>query len=152
MHKIYEYKGNYGLIYRINQIIYSNVISITIEKLVKFLSLSEKDILSIKKDKSKDLNIKYNKTIKCLKIKYIIFYNLAFFFLFIFWYYISCFCAVFINTQIFLIKDTLISFGLSLVYPLLLNLLPGAFRIPSLKSKNKKKEILYKISIFIQYI
>ena len=152
MHKIYEDKGNYDLIYRIGQIIYSNIISISIEKLIKFLSLSENDILDLKNRISKNLEIKYNKTIKCLKNKYIIFYNLSFFFLFIFWYYISCFCAVFINTQVILVKDTLICFGLSLVYPLLINLLPGTIRIPSLKSKSKNREILYKISKIIQLI
>ncbi len=53
-----------------------------------------------------------------------------------FWYFISCFCAVFINTQLILIKDSLISFALSMIYPFGLNLLPGIFRIPALKNKN----------------
>ena len=67
-----------------------------------------------------------------------------------FWYYISCFCAVYINTQIILIEDTVFSFAITLIYPFLLNLLPGLFRIPSLK--NNKKVELYNFSKIIALI
>ena len=63
-----------------------------------------------------------------------------------FWYFISCFCAVYNNTQIILFKDTLISFALSMLYPFGLNLLPGIFRIPALRSKKKDKKCLYSFS------
>ena len=56
------------------------------------------------------------------------------------------------NTQVHLIKDTLICFGLSLIYPLLLYLLPGVFRIMSLRAKNANRECLYKISKILQLI
>ena len=58
-----------------------------------------------------------------------------------FWYFISCFCAVYKNTQLILIEDTLISFFTSMIYPFGLKLLPGMFRIPALLSnpKNKRK-------------
>ena len=69
-----------------------------------------------------------------------------------FWYFISCFCSVYKNTQIILIKDTLISFGLSMLYPFGLNLLPGLFRIPALKDINKNKKYLYKLSGFVALI
>ena len=83
-------------------------------------------------------------------IKLIIFFILIFIFLILFWYYLICFCGVYKNTQIHVIKDTLISFGLSLMYPFILNLLPGLFRIPSLKKKNR--ECLFKVSLLIQII
>ena len=69
-----------------------------------------------------------------------------------FWYFISCFCVVYKNTQIILIKDTLLSFGLSMIYPFGLNLIPGIFRIPALKSRNKDKKCLYKLSGIIALI
>ena len=75
--------------------------------------------------------------IKFLKIKFILFYIISFIFLIFFWYYLSCFCAVYKNTQVHLIKNTIISFGLSSVYPLGLYLIPGIFRILSLKKNNK---------------
>ena len=79
-----------------------------------------------------------------------IFYVLYFSFLFMFWYYLSCFCAVFKKTQIHLIKDTLISFGTSLFYPFIITLIPGLFRIPALRYKKGDKPCLYKLSQFIQ--
>ena len=62
------------------------------------------------------------------------------------------FCGVYKNTQVYLIKDTLISFGLSLFYPLLINLAPGIFRIPSLSGKKKQRSYLYGISKLLQLI
>ena len=77
----------------------------------------------------------------CLKIKYAIFFIIYYILLFFFWYFISCFCGVYKNIQIILITDTLISFGLSMVYPFGLNLFPGIFRIPALKDKKKIQNV-----------
>ena len=150
MHKIYEDNGIFNLIYQINQIIYSTIISIIITQLVKYLCLTEKNVIKMKNDKNDDLDKVIQAFLKCLIIKFILFYSISFILLLLFWYYLSCFCAVYKNTQVYLIKDTLISFGLSLVYPLIINLIPGIFRIFSLKKKNKK--ILYQISKVIQII
>ena len=87
-----------------------------------------------------------------LKISYIFFFILSFIFMSFFWYFISCFCAVFSNTQNILIKDTLISFTLSLLYPFIINLVPGILRIYSLRTKNKDKQCLYKLSQIISLI
>ena len=54
------------------------------------------------------------------------------------------------NTQFHLLKDTLMSFGLSLIYPFIINLLPGLFRIPSLSDTKNKRMYLYNFSKFIQ--
>ena len=150
MHKIYEDNGIFNLVYQINQIIYSTIISIIITQLVKYLCLTEKNVLKMKKEKIDDLDKVIPTFLKCLIIKFILFYSISFIFLLLFWYYLSCFCAVYKNTQIYLIKDTVISFGLSLAYPLIINLIPGVFRIFSLKKKDKK--VLYQISKVIQII
>ena len=47
------------------------------------------------------------------------------------------------------IKDTLIAFVVSLLYPIGLCFLPGIFRIPALRAVNKDKECMYKFSNFI---
>ena len=80
------------------------------------------------------------------------FFIISFLLLLFFAYYISCFCGVYINTQIHLIKDSIISFALSLVYPFGLFLIPGIFRISSLNSKDKKQGCLYKFSSLIESI
>ena len=81
-----------------------------------------------------------------------LFFIIIFIFSFIFWYYLSCFGAVYKNTQIHLLKDTLLSFGLSLIYPFGLNILPGLFRIPSLRKETKVHNGLYILSKIIQII
>ena len=144
MHKIYKDKGSFVIIYQIPQIFYSSIISSIINIIIKTLSLSEKNIIQLKNEENKKK--KASELIKCLIIKYIFFFILTFLFLLFFWYYLSCFCAVYRNTQIHLIKDTMISFTFSLFYPLGINLIPGTFRIPSLKSSKKNKKGLYNIS------
>ena len=118
--------------------------------ILKQLSLSEKNILQIKQEKNMIYVAEKSKKIElCLKIKFIIFFVLSLILMIFFWYYISSFCAVYINTQKILIKDTLISFGTSMIYPFGINLIPGFLRIPALRSKNKDKVCSYKISIII---
>ena len=67
-------------------------------------------------------------------------------------FYISCFCGIYINTQIHLIKDSIISFSTSLLYPFGIYLLPAFFRMLALNPKNGKHELLYKFSKLLQLI
>jgi len=147
-HKIYEEKGSCNFIYQLPSILYSSIISCTIDLFINYFSLSEKNIIKIKNSKTKNNAMK---EVNFLKIKFILFFIFDFLFLLLFWFYISCFCAVYKNTQIHHIKDTLISFGLSQVYPFMINLIPGFIRIPSLKSE-KNKKYAYKISLAAQLI
>ena len=133
MNTLYEIKGEgeYVLKYQIANIISSSAISIGINVIIKFLSLSGKDILKIRFLKKREkLGLKVAKIKKCIKIKFILFYILSFLFLFVFWFYVTCFCAVYPHTQLYLIKNTTISFCFSLIYPFGYYLIPGIFRIP----------------------
>ena len=159
MHKIYEDNGNYNFLYQLPQILYSLLISVFIKTILSLLSLTEKSIIQlkeVKKDNDNNNNInnneKYASFIKCIKIKLIIFFIFYFIFLIAFWYYLSCFCALYKNTQTHLIKDTLSSFALSLFYPFLLNLIPGLLRISALKNKNNGAECMYNTSKILQLI
>ena len=153
MHKIYKDSGVYNILYQIPQILYSSIISSVINSILKTLSLSEKDILKIKDEKDIKTTVTKSKNIeKCIKIKFVIFFIISLLLMLFFWYFISCFCAVYNNTQIILFKDTLISFTLSMLYPFGLNLLPGIFRIPSLRAEKKDKVCLYSFSKIIALI
>ena len=152
IHNIYENKGNYNINYHISKIIYSFFISHIICSLIKYLSLSERALLNIKYEiKLKNIGNKEEKVKRCLFIKYIIFYIIGLIFLIFFWFYLSCFCAVYKNSQIYPFINTLLCIILSLLYPFLINLIPGIFRIPSL-TKKRNSEYLFKISKVIQYI
>ena len=85
-----------------------------------------------------------------LSTKFILYFIISFLFLVFFWYYISLFGVIYKNTQIHLLKDTLMSFGLSLLIPFGIYLLPGLFRIPSLSNRKKKRKCLYNFSKFLQ--
>ena len=149
LHKIYEDKGAFNFKYILPQILYSIIICSIIITIVKSISLSDKNILKIKHEKNEySLKGKYIYVIKQIIIKLICFFIISVFFLILFWYYISSFCAVYKNTQIYLIKNVLISYILSIIYPFFTNLIPGIFRIPSLKKKSG--ECLYKLSLIIQ--
>ena len=154
MYKIYEDHGIFNIITHIPQILYSTIISIIIGNILKILSLSEKSINELKYiENPGEYSQKMNKLIKCLNIKFSLFFILSFIFLGFFWCYLSCFCIVYKNTQLLLLKNIIISFITSLLYPLAINLLPGIFRIPSLKNNNiKYRKYLYIISKIIQLI
>ena len=152
MHKIYEDKGKFNFLYQIPQIIYSTLISIVISILIKKLALSQKKIMEIKKEKNKNILDKkyYQKLLKNLKIRFVLFFIISFLILLFFLYYITCFCGVYINTQTHLIKDSVISLITSLFIPLIICLIPGIFRIYSLKGEKPNKEYAYKFSIFLE--
>ena len=115
--------------------------------LIKNLALSEKNILAIKNEKNKKAaNETSEKSSNCIKIKFSIFYYLGVILMAFFWYFISCFCAVYKNTQIIFIENTLISFVVSMSYPFGIEILPGLFRIPALRAKEKNENCLYKFS------
>ena len=153
MHKIYKGKGDFPFLYQLPKIIYSSIISSILNILLKLLALSEDNILEFKKNrKIYGLNERAIELNKKLKLKFLLFFIVSSIFLVIFWYYVAIFCAIYINTQIHLLKDSLISFGLSLLYPLAIYLLPGIFRIPALSDKNEKSEYIYSIGKLLQML
>ena len=147
MHKIYIDDGAFDFTYQLPQMIYSVIISSILLILLKYLGLYEQDLIEFKKG-----NKNKTKVLSYIKIKIIFFFILAYILLFSSWIYLGCFCVVYKNTQIHLIKDVLSSFSLSFITPFFVFLLPSVFRIVSLKNKNRKNSILFKISNFIQNI
>ena len=153
MNKINKDHGKYDFLYQIPQLFYSTIISAVINIIIKTISLTEKQILNIKLEKNYKEAKKKSKLIKkCLKIKLVLFFTFSLFLMLFFWYFISCFCAVYKNTQKILIIDTLVSFIISMIYPFGLNLFPGFFRIPALRAKDKDKKYLYILSGYVALI
>ena len=153
MHEIYVRNGSYDIFLQIPQILYSTLITAAVNIILKQLSLSDNTILKIKREKNIKIAYSKAKNIKSyIKIKFLIFISLCLIFIIFFLYYISCFCAVYTNTQYILIKDTFISFSLSMIYPFGLYLLPGIFRITALRDKKHDKERLYIFSRIISFL
>ena len=151
IHKIYEDKGKYNFIYLIPYIAFAFLIAHTLCIILKYFSLSEKNICEIKREKKyEDAIERKDKVKRCIIIKYICFFVIGIIFLLFLWYYLSSFGAVYQNTQFYLIKNTLICFCFALIYPFFINLFPGIFRIYSLKQSNRS--YAYITSIIIQFI
>ena len=147
-HVIYLDKGKYNFIYSLPKIIYSQIIASIIFILIKKFFLIHKNILEIKNDTNEfNLNAKVMNVLKTINRKILIFFIFNFTFLIIFWYYLSSFCALYKNTQLYLVKNTLICYIISLIIPFIIFLLPSFFRINGLKGPG---ECLYKISQIIQ--
>ena len=148
MHKIYFDKGAFNLIYILPQSIYCVIICSINNYFLKRLSLSRKNILELKYETNKyNLKARTVLIIKRIIIKFIIFFIITILLLFIFLYYSSCFCYIYKNTQLYLIRTTLISYSLSIIYQFIICLIPTIIRIPSLKNPAK---YIYKISLVIQ--
>ena len=151
MHKLYKDRGKFDLLFQIPQILYSTLISKLIDALIKYLALSQDIIVELKQEKNKyNIKEKISKILYILRVKFILFFIFSFIILLSFWYYITCFCGVYVNTQIHLIKDSFISLIISLIYPFAIYLIPGIFRIPSLRMKKHSGRYLYKFSSFLE--
>ena len=150
IHQIYEDSGEYNLSYFMPKILFSFIISYFIISLIRYFSLSERFLIDLRNEENlSKVDDIVKKTKRCLIIKYIIFYVLCFIFLTFFWFYLSSFCAIFENTQIYVIKNTFISLETSILFPFIYELLPCVLRIYSLKKRN---EFIYKLSKIIQLV
>ena len=154
LHQIYEDEGKYNFKYQISFILFSAIIStVFLRLLLQFLVLTDKEVLKVKNQNNKALAINMKKNqLKYIKIKFAIFFVLNFILLVLFWYYLTCFNAIYQNTQVYLIENTFISFGFSLFYPFVINIFPVIIRMNSIHAENKKREYLYKISQIMQLI
>ena len=151
IHKIYADRGAYKLGFYLPKILLSFLFTHVIIIILKYIFLSEGNILNVKKKPTYDeANEEADKAKRCLIIKYILFYIIGTAFLVLFWFYLSSFCAVYQNTQIFLIINTFISLGISFLYPCIINFLPSILRKVSLNNTNI--ECMYKTSKVLQII
>ena len=149
MHKIHQDKGKFDFFYQIPQIIYSLLISRCIDTLIKKFALSQEYIVELKQVKSITKK-QQEKLLRILKIKFTFYFIFTFIIIIFFLYYITCFCGIYINTQIHLIKDSFISLVTSLLIPFVLCIIPGIFRIVALKTKKANRKNTYKLSCILE--
>jgi hypothetical protein len=154
LHQIYEDEGKFNFGYQLPKIIYSAIIStVALRLMLQFLVLTDKDVFEVKKQKTKvEANNLKKKKLKCVIIKFAIFFILNFILLVSFWYYLTYFNAIYKNTQIYLIENTFISFAFSLFYPFVINILPMMIRMGSIHSSKNDQDYLYKLSQIMQVI
>ena len=151
MHKIFLNYGKYDFIQQIPKIVYTTIISQLIEVFLCYLSLTDKHAYQIKNlAESFDMNSISN-ILRCVKIKLAFFFVFTFIFLGFYWYIVAAFCAVYENTQITFLKDSLLSFLLGIIYSFILYLFPSVLRIISLRHPKLKLKCIYKLSDIIPF-
>ena len=145
--EIYDDRGKYSLKLQILNIFISSIIfSLTII-LIRFIITCHKKFIKLKNMDKYDEAQKESFAIhKSLIFRYMIYIIIGIILLLIFWYFITCFCAIFIYTQNHLFLNAFISFCFSMIYPFIYCLLPALFRYLAL---NKNHNKLY---CFSQYI
>ena len=143
-------KKNYSISYQMPQIIYSVILSAILTGITKYFVLPEENIAELRYVKVKEmLNaqiIKFKNKTSC---KHILYFLVDFILLLFIWFYVSLFCAVYRNTQNFLIEIVFISLAFYLLYPFVLAIAPICLRIPSLKSEKRNKQCFFKLSKII---
>ena len=148
MHKMFLDYGKYNFIQQIPQIIYSTIISKVIEIILCFLSMTDRYYYIIKDNKNVTPNY-FLKILKCVKIKIVFFFIFTILVFGFYWYLITCFCAVYQNTQVVFIKDSLFSFLLGNAIPFVIYLFPSLFRLISLTSNTSCSKCMYQLSNLI---
>ena len=154
LHQILEDKGSYNISYQFPKILISSLASIILLRIIlEILVLTDRYLLQVKKQKTKEeAEKKKLAIIKCINIKFIVFFVVNFILLILFWFYLTCFNGIYENTQIYLFENTFISFAISLFYPFFWNIIPSLLRIHSLKGKKHDKKCIYITSKYLQLI
>ena len=144
MRAIYTYKGNTDAAVHVPNIVLSSICCIIMSFIVRLVTLNERDINKIILEK--DSGEKYDKiklTKRSLNIRAIIFFIISIGIIGLCWYYVSAFCAVFKNSQKNYLINTLVSFIVCNLWPLVTSGITVGLRRLSLK---KESPCLYKFS------
>ena len=150
MRQIYIYKGNTNAAIHIPNIILSSLCCLIMNFIVRFVSLSDRDISKINCEQ----NLENKKALceqakKTLKRKLYIMFAISAILITLCWYYVAAFCAVFKNSQGHYFINLLVAFIVCNIWPCVTSLIAPIFRINSLKSGS---ECMYKFSQIIAYI
>ena len=143
MRQIYKYKGNTDAAVHVPNIVLSSLCCIIMNFLIKFISLSGRDMLKANKNPSDAKSIE-----RKIKIKTIILFAVSFILMLLCWYYVSAFCAIFKNSQGHYFINVLISFIVCNLWPFVTSFIAPALRKLSFE---KDSAVLYKISQIVAY-
>ena len=150
MRAIYIYKGNTDAAVHVTNIVLSSLCCLIMNYIVRYITLSEKDISEIISEKNvEDRSKKISKTLQCIQIKLIIFFSISILLIGLCWYYVSAFCAIFKNSQGHYFINVLVAFIVCNIWPCVTSLFAPILRIKSLKDGNR--EGMYKASKILAY-
>ena len=154
MRRKYTQNQNMTFIEKLPQFIFTLLVAHALEVLLCYLGMTDTHFYEIKELPSKDKKKgeKVMDILSKIKKKLVSFFCVTFILFLFFWYFISAFCAVYQNTQIIYLRDSMISFAISLIDPFFIYGLTCLLRWISLLTLCKKKcccKIVFKISDII---
>ena len=146
MHLLYKEEGKYNFLYNCPQIIAQDLAMIFFSFLFERLINYQKNFIKIKND-LKNIKLKTEFTIDyLLGKKRITFYIIILIVNLFGWYYISCFCVVYKNTQKFILLDFLFAILFNLITNIFYCLIKVSIKFILIKSKyGKINKIIFKI-------
>ena len=154
MRRKYTQNQNMTFVEKLPQFIFTLLVAHALEVLLCYLGMTDTHFYEIKELPSKDKKKgeKVMDILSKIKKKLVSFFCVTFILFLFFWYFISAFCAVYQNTQIIYLRDSMISFAISLIDPFFIYGLTCLLRWISLLTLCKKKcccRIVFKISDII---
>ena len=154
MHRKYTENEDLTFVEKLPQFLFTILVSHALEVLLCYLGMTDTHVYEIKalplQEKKK--GEKVIEILSKVKRKIVSFYSVTFILFLFFWYFISAFCAVYQNTQKIFLRDSFISFAISLIDPFFIYALTSLLRCISLTKICKHKccgGCVYKISDLI---
>ena len=156
MHKKYTENEDMTFVEKLPQFLFTILVSHALEVLLCYLSMTDTHVYEIKAltVQEKKKGEKVIEILSKIKRKLTAFYSVTFILFLFFWYFISAFCAVYQNTQKIFLRDSMISFAISLIDPFFIYILTCLLRCISLTKVCRPKccgGCLYKVSDLIPF-
>ena len=154
MHKKYTQGENFTFVQKLPQLIFTLIGAHILEVILCYLSLTDVHVYEIKAlpPKEKKNGQKIMDILSRIQRKLTAFIIFTFILFLFFWYFISAFCAVYQNTQKIYLRDSMISFAISMLDPFIIYSFTNLLRCISLTKLCRKKccgGCLYKTSDLI---
>ena len=152
IYHLFEAEGKYIFTYYILKNTLSMLICVVLILLMKYLIFGVNTIFSIRYFEKEEFEEKVKKLIKCIHIKNIIFFVISLIFIIFITYFVICFSLVYVNNEIVLISNALVTLAEIAFYPFILGILSVIFRYISLKDEKRNRHILYKFNQYYEFI
>ena len=154
MHRKYTENQDFTFVQKIPQLLFTLLVAHALEVILCFMGMTDTHFYQIKSLplKEKKNGEKVMDIVSCIKKKLVSFFVFTFILFLFFWYFISAFCAVYQNTQGIYVRDSMISFAISMIDPFIIYAFTCLLRWLSLRKLCKKRcccGIVYKISDII---
>ena len=151
IYHLFEAQGKYTLTYYLLKNTFSMLICFVIILLMKYLVFSINQIFIIRSFEKDEFQEKVQNLIKSIHKKNTIFFVISLVFNLFIWYFVMCFCNVYINNEIVLISNALVTFAEISMCPFLFGIFAVIFRYNAIKSKEEKRIKLYKFNQYYEF-